>query len=153
MAIAPARSKPPIRRAVKARRRPGRAVAGLVLAVVVVVAGGAWLASHPAELSGVEVIERQMLDWNAGPGPDRHIFGGRLSAITRRGHRLIVADDVPPEVCVSLAVRLSRRGVVSIGDVTPQRVSASRVSQLCHGEKSPQIAWEPREEGADDRGK
>lgn len=81
----------------------------------------------------------------AGGGTTPHVFGGTIRS-ERNGNTLaLVADGVPPAVCVSVGWKLVRKGLLSINGTMPLRVSAARLSDLCYQEEGGAVlTWIPK---------
>ena len=75
------------------------------------------------------------------------LFGG-YPAVSGTGREVVVTmSRVPPKVCVLAAWDLYRLGTISINGVTPQRVSAARLVDLCNDGEAATIAWSPKSGG------
>lgn len=55
-----------------------------------------------------------------------------------------VIDRISPKVCVLASWELSRTGVISVNGVTPPRVSAAVLVDLCNQGETATIAWYPK---------
>ena len=53
-------------------------------------------------------------------------------------------DKISPKVCVLASWDLSRTGVVSVNGVTPQRISAAILVDLCNQGETATITWYPK---------
>lgn len=62
------------------------------------------------------------------------------------GHPYASVDKVPPKVCVLAGWELSRTGTVSVNGVTPQRISAAVLVDLCNQGETSTILWYPKAE-------
>jgi hypothetical protein len=60
------------------------------------------------------------------------------------GHPYATIDKVPPKVCVTASWELYRTGTVSVNGVTPQRVSAAILVDLCNQAETATIIWYPK---------
>jgi hypothetical protein len=132
----------------RAAKKHGHGGLWAIIAVVAaIVAGAAWhLAGDPSDgLTPEERLVKQMQTAATGAVAPTHVFGGGLE-VSREGSGLtITAKDVPSKACVSAAWRLAREGVVSINGITPVRISAGKLSELCaDGEAT--ISWAPKEQ-------
>jgi len=114
--------------------------------LAILAGGGAWLhgagggaAQSPAQLAA------QMEDAAAGNVVPVHAFGGPLR-VEREGSAItVVAERVPPQACVSTGWSLIHKGVISVNGVTPQRVTAAKLSDLCHDlDEGATLAWQPK---------
>jgi hypothetical protein len=57
---------------------------------------------------------------------------------------MITMNRIPPKVCVLAAWDLYRLGTISINGVTPQRVSAARLVELCNDGETATMVWSPK---------
>ncbi|MGE5504491.1 MAG: hypothetical protein ACM31L_08725 [Actinomycetota bacterium] len=134
------------------RRRPSRkpwyigagVAGGLVLA---------WVVWHglgqegEADLSPGEQLASQMDDVAHGMGPPTHVFGGALRVEYVDGHPVVIAEDVPPRMCVAAGWELVGEGLLTINGVTAPRLSAAKISELCNAvEGKATIMWMPKAE-------
>jgi hypothetical protein len=55
----------------------------------------------------------------------------------------IVVSKVPPKVCVLASWDLYRLGGITVNNVTPSRVSAAKLVELCNLEGTATITWFP----------
>lgn len=62
------------------------------------------------------------------------------------GRPFAVIDRVQPKVCVMAAWELYRTGTVTVNGVTPQRVSAAVLVDLCNQGESATLMWTPKSE-------
>ena len=70
---------------------------------------------------------------------------GAYPVVSGAGTETMVAmSRVPPKVCVLAAWDLYRIGTISINGVTPQRVSAARLVELCNDGDAATIVWSPK---------
>jgi len=60
------------------------------------------------------------------------------------GHPYAAIDKVPPKVCVTASWELYRTGTISVNGVTPQRVSAAVLVDLCNQAETATILWYPK---------
>ena len=129
----------------KAPHRRGLAIAlGLGAAAAAAAALAAWLLMSPkggAQPSGEQLID-QLRMAATGTIPNPHVFGGALT-VTRGGSRAkVTAEAVPAKICVQIGWQLAKEGTVAVNGVTPQRISAARLAELCsmNGETAT-IVW------------
>lgn len=111
----------------------GRLIAAL-LAGIAVGAASLWLLATlngpPAKAeASPEALLQQIQDAAAGVVQSPHVFGGNLQFMP--GDDLVVADAVPQKACVQAGWSLVRGGVLTVNGVTPQRVSAALLADLC----------------------
>ncbi len=57
------------------------------------------------------------------------------------GRPYATIDGIPPKVCVLASWELSRTGVISVNGVTPPRVSAAVLVDLCNQSETATISW------------
>jgi len=58
--------------------------------------------------------------------------------------RRVTMGRVPPKVCVLAAWDLYRIGTISVNGVTPQRVSAAKLIELCNDGEAATLMWSPK---------
>ena len=137
-----------------AQRNAARAL-WIGAALVALVGAGLWgmaLRPKPPDLSALalRLVEQMAAAAEGGPAaegaaPAQHVFGGALRVEGAAPAPLVVAEGVPPPACVSAGWALVRKGVLTINGVTPNRVSAIRVTELCNqGDGDATIAWMPK---------
>jgi hypothetical protein len=56
----------------------------------------------------------------------------------------VTMHGIPPKVCVLAAWDLYRLGTIAINGVTPQRVSAAKLVELCNDGETATIVWTPK---------
>jgi hypothetical protein len=97
-----------------------------------------------AEQSAATLIEQMELAGRGG-GPNTHVFGGALKVEKAGGGTVVVAEKVPPRICVEAGWALVRKGRLTINGDTPARVSAGKITELCNQEEgAATIAWVPK---------
>ena len=79
-----------------------------------------------------------------GTAPAHHVFGGRLRVANFDHRDVVVAEEVPAKACVSGGWELVQRGSLSINGVTPQRVSAALLAEMCSTEGGATLIWSPK---------
>lgn len=73
---------------------------------------------------------------------------GAYPSVSGSGREVIVTmTRIPPKVCVLAGWDLYRLGVITINGVTPQRVSAAKLVDLCNDGDAATIAWSPKSGG------
>jgi len=111
---------------------------------------GAWMAFSPPSPQGLpsgagEVFFTQMQRAAAGEPVETSVFNGAIRTERKGGVTLVTAENVPPPLCVSVGWKLVRRGVLTINGITPMRVSAARLAELCNQtEGNATLLWAPR---------
>lgn len=81
-----------------------------------------------------------------GMDPGRTSYGGRLDVESRGGKVIVTATAVPQALCVGAGWELVKEGRISVNGVTPQRVSAARLADLCSREPGgATLEWAPKE--------
>jgi hypothetical protein len=118
-----------------------------LLAVLTAFAAGAFLMRPKGQSDVVtpEAFVEQMVSSAQGAAYDRNIYGGALIVERKGNSTTVTATDIPPSVCVSVGLKLVRKGILTVNGVTPQRVSAAKLSELCNQEDSnPILVWSPR---------
>jgi hypothetical protein len=120
--------------------------AGLAL---VVGAGVAWKLSSdggPVEPTPARLVE-QIIGASEGNRTPVHVYGGPLIVEGGSSGMIVTALDLPPKVCASAGWLLVRKGILTINDTTPNRVSAVVVSELCNERATASISWSPKPKG------
>ena len=136
------------RRAKTAERKPlvprWVAMAGLGAVAVGGVAAIAVWSNLQEELPPSSHLVNEMRLAARGGGPLNHIFGGALKVSETVSAFTITAEAVPQKACVGAAWDLVHSGRVAVNGVTPKRVSAAVLAELCasHGENAT-IIWIP----------
>ena len=120
-------------------------MAGLDVVVVCGVAAIAVWSHLQEELPPSAHLVFEMRLAARGAGPLNHIFGGALKVIETVSAFTITAEGVPQKACVSAAWDLVHVGRVAVNGVTPGRVSAAVLAELCAsaGENAT-IVWIPK---------
>jgi hypothetical protein len=57
---------------------------------------------------------------------------------------VVTVDRIPPKVCVLASWDLYRLGIITINGVTPNRVSAARLVELCNEFDTASLSWTVR---------
>ena len=118
-----------------------------LLAVIAAFSLGAFLMRPKGQSDAVtpEAFMEQMERTAQGAVYDRNIYGGGLIVERKGNFATVTATGVPPNVCVSVGLKLVRKGILTVNGVTPQRVSAAKLSELCNQEDgNPVLIWSPR---------
>ncbi|MBF0394059.1 MAG: hypothetical protein HQL38_15380 [Alphaproteobacteria bacterium] len=90
-----------------------------------------------------EALLKQMREAATGSVEAPHIFGGALRFDPNEG--VVVAEQVPQKACVQVGWSLVRGGVLTVNGVTPQRVSAALLADLCsRNPAGATLEWAPR---------
>jgi len=133
------------------KRKRGMLIASSIGgAVAVAGAIAAWWAFSPASPPGLpsgaaDIFFAQMQQAAAGEGIETSVFHGAIRTERKGGVTLVTAENVPPSLCVSVGWKLVRRGVLTINGITPMRVSAARLADLCNqSENTATLLWAPR---------
>lgn len=122
-----------------------------VLPILAAVAAGVWfwqIRGGPGALPPVDLVQ-QFQSAAKGEVIERHIYGGEMTVDRNGGQVTVTARAVPPKACVSAGWELARKGVLTINGVTPIRVSAARLSDLCNDQDDATVTWMPRAKGAE----
>ena len=142
----------PMHHTTKDEVQASKASRHIVVAICVLLAalGGYiwWSGNHSdggADTSQAGKFARQIMDAPQGNGPDTHMFGGSLKVVLLGGRPVVVAEKVPPPICAAAGWTLVRGGVLSINGVTPNRISAGKITELCNSEDGDaSIMWSPK---------
>lgn len=130
-------------------KKTAKIVAAVLLSFVLLLGGYIWWSGAHTD-GGVDSSEagkfaRQVMDAAKGAGPDTHLFGGSLRVVSLGGRPVVVAERVPPSICAASGWTLVRGGVLSINGVTPNRISAGKITELCNSEDGDaSIMWTPK---------
>lgn len=142
-----AKPHPPSKPAGSGRTAATWGVAGIALAALAF-GGYAWWNSPPStggDAAEAAAFTRQVIEAAKGEAPATHAFGGSLKAISLGGRPVVVADGVPPRICVASGWALVKAGVLSINGITPNRISAGKITELCNSEDgNASIMWTPK---------
>ncbi len=141
--------QPPRRR--RAPPRKSRLAPWLIaFAVVVCVFGALWLQHERTPRSDDhKVFIAELQRALAGHDAERYSFGGTVEVETSGGRKIVIARGVPQAVCVEAGWELVRMGTISVNGVTPARVSAGRLAELCSREPGGAIIeWMPKSSSA-----
>jgi len=119
----------------------------LVAGLVGVVAGLVALSGQSSsELNATDLV-KQIEHSSEGVAPSRHVFGGLLTVERSNNQVAVTAQDIPPKVCVLAAWELARKGLVVINGVTPNRISAAKLSELCNDQDTAKLTWVVKPQG------
>ncbi|RAU22462.1 hypothetical protein CU669_07095 [Paramagnetospirillum kuznetsovii] len=92
-----------------------------------------------------EAFIEQMVRAAQGSVFEKNIYGGAIRVERKGGQVAVTAHDIPPSVCVSVGWKLVRKGVLSINGVTPLRVSAGKLAELCNqDDAAATLVWSPK---------
>lgn len=117
---------------------------GMLGMLLVIVAIGVAIALRDREQS-VRPLVAQMEGATHGSIPATNIFGGSLRVAVQGGRTVVTVEGIPPGECVSSGWDLVRKGLLTVNGVTPPRVSAARLNDLCHEEDAATMVWSPKE--------
>lgn len=68
-----------------------------------------------------------------------------LPSVSGGGREILVTmTNIPPKVCVLASWDLYRLGTITVNGVTPQRVSAAKLVDLCNDATPGTIIWMPK---------
>lgn len=68
-----------------------------------------------------------------------------IRTLSSSGVTVVTAENVPPKICVSAGWDLVKDGTLTVNGITPMRVSAAKLSELCYANSSATITWMPDE--------
>ena len=121
-----------------------------VLVAVMIAAGlyawwrGAGSQSGPDSAEAAKLVD-QIVAAAQGGGPPSHVFGGPLKVQVMGGRVVVVAEQVPPRMCAAAGWSLVHKGVLTINGITPNRVSAGKITELCNSEDGDAaLIWMPK---------
>jgi hypothetical protein len=89
-------------------------------------------------------LVEQIIAASEGNRTPVHVYGGPLVVEGGSGGVTVTALDLPPKVCASSGWLLVRKGILTINDTTPNRVSAIVISELCSERETASISWSPK---------
>lgn len=140
----------PVRRR-KSSGRLGRLIVWEWAVVLVLLSGlGVTLLalSHaPDPRRAADALVDQMKAALAGRTISEPVFGAYPQVSGSGREVMVTMSRIPPKVCVLAAWDLYRLGTISINGVTPQRVSAAKLVDLCNDGETATIVWLPRSGG------
>lgn len=136
----------PVRRR-KSSRRLGRLIVwewGIVLVLLAGLGITLLAMSHaPDPRRDADAVVDQMRAALAGRKLDP--LYGVYPSVSGAGREVMVTmSRIPPKVCVLAGWDLYRLGVISINGVTPQRVSAAKLVDLCNDGETATLVWSPK---------
>lgn len=118
-----------------------------LIAVIAAFSAAAFLMRPKGEIAMAtpEAFVDQMERAAEGAVFEHNVFGGGM-IVERKGNQIsVTADNVPPNVCVSVGWKLVRKGILTINGTTPLRVSAAKLSELCNQEDTnATLIWSPK---------
>jgi hypothetical protein len=121
-------------------------MSAIVAAILVLLAGG--LALLFRDRGGSEQQARSLVTHMEaavhGSIPAANVFGGALRVTVNGGRSVVTVEGIPPSECVSSGWDLVRKGVLTVNGMTPPRVSAAKLNELCHGEPVATLIWTPK---------
>jgi hypothetical protein len=94
--------------------------------------------------AAVRPLVSQMEAAAHGTVPSTNLFGGSLRVVAQSGSSVVTVDGIPAGECVSAGWDLVRKGVLTINGVTPVRVSAAKLNELCHDGDTATLVWAPK---------
>jgi hypothetical protein len=122
------------------------AVSGVALVVAVGAIWKIYSGDGPVEPTPARLVE-QIIEASEGNRTPVHVYGGPLIVEGGSSGMIVTALDLPPKICASAGWLLVRKGMLTINDTTPNRVSAIVVSELCNERETASISWSPKLKG------
>lgn len=95
-----------------------------------------------ALLSGL-AITVMVISHAPDPKSDADALVARMKAAAV-GRPYVVMGKVPPKVCVMAGWELYRTGLITVNGVTPQRISAAILVDLCNQGETATLQWTPK---------
>lgn len=118
------------------------------LAAVLAVGGGilAYQASEsrPPDTSGGELSQVIRMAAKGVPAAPRK-DGVTVRVLSGSGATVVTAEGVAPKICVSAGWNLVKGGTLTVNGLTPLRVSAAKLAELCNAGPTATITWTPEE--------
>jgi hypothetical protein len=99
------------------------------------------LSQGPDPKKQAEALVAQMRDAIAGRPVGPSLFGSFPMVARGQKEIAVTVTKVPPKVCVSAAWQLYRTGAIAVNGVTPTRVSAAKLVELCNENEVAAITW------------
>lgn len=98
------------------------------------------------EMTVADLIDQMVVAADGSVGPTHHALGGRLYAKRDGDQVVVVANGLPQKECVQVGWTLMRRGIITINGVTPQRISAAILADLCAkgDDDLSKLEWAPK---------
>lgn len=129
------------------KKRHGYLLWLAALAALVMTGLVAWALAQGAakDEAVVQLVDQMKLAADGKLGPTHHVLGGRLYAKRDGDQVTVVAGGLPQKDCVQAGWALVKRGMITINGVTPQRVSAAVLAELCaKREDDSKLEWTPK---------
>lgn len=113
----------------------------LIVMTVVIMCGVGFLFLNDFKKEETKVPPTALVKQMLKPdGKSSHVYGG---IITTNGN-FVIAYNVPPDACVAVSWELLKKGIITINNVTPTRVSAGKLTSLCYMNDTATIQLELR---------
>lgn len=127
------------------RKERSGSLFGMIGMLVVIVGAGLAIGLRDRGDSGARPLVVQMEAATRGSIPASNIFGGSLRVTSQGGHLAVMVEGIPASECVASGWDLVRKGVLTINGVTPPRISAAKINDLCHEEDVATLIWVPKD--------
>ncbi len=116
--------------------------------VLLIISGGAtWLVGMAGQAKPAispDLLVKQIEQAAQRTAPDHNIYGGALR-VDRNGQiASVTVTEIPPRACVLAGWDLSRKGLLSVNGVTPLRISAGKLAEICNDDDTATLTWIPR---------
>ncbi|PKU23478.1 hypothetical protein [Telmatospirillum siberiense] len=118
---------------------------GMIALLLVILAVGLVIGLRERGDPPTRPLVAQMEGATRGNIPAANIFGGALRVAVQGGRTVVTVEGIPPGECVSSGWDLVRKGLLTVNGVTPPRVSAAKLNDLCHEEDAATLIWSPKE--------
>lgn len=115
-----------------------------LLAIAAAVGGTLFFYQGPKGDVGKRPLVAQFEAAAKGSVPASNIFGGSVKVSSQGGHLLVTMSGVPAGECISSGWDLTHSGVLTVNGVTPIRVSAAILNELCHNDDPATMVWSPK---------
>ncbi|MDR3436130.1 hypothetical protein [Telmatospirillum sp.] len=98
-------------------------------------AGGGLLLAGPGGRgppTAAELLTAEIQAAADGNGMTHHRFGGTLSVVRRPDGVTVVAEKIPPKICVETSWLLAQKGQVTVNSTFAARLSTAKLTEMCH---------------------
>ena len=103
-----------------------------------------WPANGLSRTTGAELSHLiELASKGVPPAPRKD--GIVVRTLSSSGVTVVTAEGVPPKLCVSAGWDLVKDGTLTINGVTPARVSAAKLAELCNAQPTATLTWMPEE--------
>ena len=95
-------------------------------------------------ITGAELSHQiELASKGVPPAPRKD--GITIRTLSSSGVTVVTAEGVIPKLCVSAGWDLVKDGTLTINGITPARVSAAKLAELCNTQPTSTLTWMPEE--------